>query len=153
MLKRCVSLLIPLTLAGVTGCGTLGPQPRTDPNAAVTARVDPIKDLGTGKAVLSLNMRKAFPDACIYGVTLTNNLRDEIVNITFRFSAYVSGDVFHSYQTKSFFGIKPTEHQYREMTFNQIRCDQIERLAVTDPGRCAVGKSVTRFTTSSPSLP
>jgi len=33
------------------------------------------------------------------------------------------------------------------MTFQGIRCDQIDRLEVTDPGRCAIGKTATRYTT------
>jgi hypothetical protein len=132
----------------LAGCTTPGTKPRSDPNAAVVERVDAVYDMGTGKAVLSLHKRKAFPDACTYGITLTNNLQEEIVNIAFRFSAYINGGrTFHTYQTKSFFGIRPTERKYAEMTFQQIRCDQIARLEVTDPGRCAVGRTVTRFTT------
>jgi uncharacterized protein YcfL len=147
MKKISIVLAISILSLALAGCTTPGTKPRSDPNAAVVERVDPVLNLGTGKAVLSLHKRKAFPDACTYGITLTNNLQDEIVNIAFRFSAYIDGSTFHSYQTKSFFGIKPSEHKYTEMTFQQIRCDQIDRLEVTDPGRCAIGKTVTRFTT------
>jgi hypothetical protein len=141
-------LAISVLSLAFAGCTTPGTKPRTDPNAAVVERVEPVTSMGTGKAVLSLNKRKAFPDACTYGITLTNNLKEDIVNIAFRFNAYIDGGTLYSYQTKSFFGLRPTEHKYAEMTFQTIRCDQIDRLEVTDPGRCAIGRTVTRFTTA-----
>jgi hypothetical protein len=147
MKKISIVLAISVLSVALAGCTTPGTKPRSDPNAAVVERVDPVLDLGTGKAVLSLHKRKAFPDACTYGITLTNNLREDIVNIAFRFTAYIDGNIRSQYQTKSFFGIRPTERKYNEMTFQQIRCDQIDRLELTDPGRCAIGKTVTRFTT------
>jgi hypothetical protein len=134
-------------VAGLTGCAEPGTRERADPNAAVVERTDAVSSTGSRKAVLSLHKRKAFTDSCTYGITLTNNLNKEIVNIAFRFSAHINGGVFHSYETKSFFGLKPTEHKYREMNF-RIPCDQIDYLKVTDPGRCAIGKTMTRFSTN-----
>jgi uncharacterized protein YcfL len=141
-----ITLLYFLLLV-LAGCTQPGTKPRDDPNAAVVERMDAVRNTGSGKAVLSLHKRKAFPDACTYGITLTNNLDKEIVNIAFRFSAYINGGVFHSYETKSFFGLKPTESKYREMNF-RVPCDKIDYLKVSDPGRCAVGKTMTRYSTN-----
>lgn len=103
-------------------------------------RIDPVTQSGRKAAVLSLHMRKSYQDACKYGLTLTNNLPEKITNLTFRFQAYINGGVAYQAQTKNFYEIRPTEYQYREMTFQQVSCDQIERLEVTDPGRCAVAE-------------
>lgn len=107
---------------------------------AKVERIDPVTQSGRKAAVLSLHMRKSYQDACKYGLTLTNNLPEKITNLTFRFQAYIQGGVAYQAQTKNFYEIRPTEHQYREMTFQQVSCDQIERLEVTDPGRCAVAE-------------
>lgn len=72
--------------------------------------------------------------------TLTNNLPHKITNFSYRVTAYVNGTVLHSQVTRHFFELKPTEQQYRDMTFHQITCDQIDRLEISDPGRCSVGK-------------
>lgn len=143
-----LTILLSAILVVLTGCTEPGTKPRHDPNAAVVVRTDAVQNTGSRKGVLSLHVRKAFPDSCTYGVTLTNNLNEEIVNIAFRFSAHINGGVFYTYETKSFFGLKPTERKYREMTFVGIRCDQIDYLKVTDPGRCAIGKTMTRFSTN-----
>ncbi len=140
-------MLMALIFAVATGCSQPGPRTRSDAGAAKVDRTEAIKTTGRQKAVLSLHMKKAFPDACTYGVTLTNNLHEKITNITFRFSAYIDGGVFFQYVTKNFYELKPTSHMYRELTFTQISCDRIDYLTVSDPGRCAIGKSMTRFST------
>ena len=146
-------LLLTILLAGgvaltLLGCSQPGTKERYDPNAAVVERTEAVHSTGRRKAVLSLHMRKSFPDACTFGVTLTNNLTEEITNITFRFAAHINGGVFYKHVTRNFFRLRPTDHQYREITFTGIACDEIEYLKVTDPGRCSVGKTMTRFSTN-----
>jgi len=94
--------------------------------------------------VLSLHKKYAYEDSCKFGLTLTNNLPYKITNISFRFAAYLKGDVFYRHVTRNFFEIDPTNRQYREITFSQVTCDEISYIEVGDPGRCAMG-DLTRF--------
>lgn len=133
------------------GCSTVplgGYAPGEGPGSSSTfERVDPVTNMGSRKAVLSLHTRRDFKDACTYGVTLTNNLPEMIGNISFRFAAHINGGVFYKHVTRNFFRLRPTDRQFREITFTGVSCSQIDYLKVTDPGRCAIGKSMTRFTT------
>lgn len=143
-----LTLLLSTTLLTLIGCAPIGTQPRDDPNAAVVTRVDPVSSTGSGKAVLSLHVQRAFPEACTYGLTLTNNLDKMITNISFRFAAHIEGGVLYKHVTRNFFRVRPTDKQYREITFTGVRCDEIRFLKVTDPGRCAIGTSMTRYSTN-----
>lgn len=132
-------------------CSTVplgGYDPGQGPGSSSTfERVDAVSTTGARKAVLSLHTRRSFEDACTYGITLTNNLPDMIDNISFRFSAYIDGGVFYKHVTRNFFRLRPTDHQFREITFTGIPCKKIDQIKVSDPGRCAIGKNMTRFTT------
>jgi hypothetical protein len=141
------TILTSLMILMLAGCTQHGTQPRNDPNAAVVDRTDAVSSTGTGKAVLSLHKRKSFPEACTYGITLTNNLNEMITNISFRFAAHIKGGVFYKHVTRNFFRLRPTDHQYKEITFTGISCNEVDYLKVTDPGRCAVGKTMTKFST------
>jgi hypothetical protein len=106
---------------------------------AEVKRIDPVTRTGRSSAVLSVHMRKSYQDACKYGMTLTNNLPFKITNLTFRFTAHINGDVPYDTQSKNFYEIRPGENQYRELTFQKVACNEIDRISVTDPGRCAMG--------------
>jgi len=150
MKKTNLTLVTSLSAILSTSCSTVplgGHEPGKGPGDAKVERVDAVANTGTGKAVLSLHKRRAFPNACTYGITLTNNLPDMITNISFRFSAYIDGGVVYKQVTRNFFRLRPTDHQFREITFTGIPCNQIDYLKVSDPGRCAIGRSKTRFTT------
>jgi hypothetical protein len=103
-------------------------------------RREPVTQSGRPAAVLSVNMRKSYPDACKYGMTLTNNLAFQITALSYRFTAIIDGDVPFDTQNKSFNEVRPGQHQYRELTFQHVPCDRINRLAVSDPGRCNMGE-------------
>jgi len=110
-------------------------------------KMDQIEAASTGgnrKAVLSLHRRYAYPNACKFGLTLTNNLPYKITNIAFRFVAYTKADIANQEVTRNFFEIDPANRQYREIEFSGIKCDGIGYVQVTDPGRCAMGE-LTRF--------
>lgn len=82
------------------------------------------------------------------GMTLTNNLDTKVTNISVRLTAYINGNVQFDTITRNFSELKPTESQYREATFTQIQCNKIDFIGVTDPGRCAIGDEMNRFTTA-----
>jgi hypothetical protein len=141
-----LTLLLAVVVLTLAGCST-PPPPPDDPSRAQTERIEAVRGTGRQAAVLSLHKRTAFPNACTYGITLTNNLPYDITNIAFRFSAYVDGGVLFTHVTRNFYRINPTNHQYREITFTQVRCEQIEFIEVSDPGRCAMGK-LTKFSSN-----
>jgi len=134
-LTCCVAIA---TLAA--GCAAPGePQvdtsataPKVDRSPAVT------RAAGPNQAVLSLHVKKSYQDACMFGFTLTNTLPYKITDIAFRFTAVLRGDVAYNQFTRNFSGLNPTDAQYREITFNGITCDEIERIEVADVGRCSM---------------
>jgi len=129
------------------GCAQTAKPPADAPGRAQTDRSEPVRTTGREAAVLSVHRRTAFEDACTYGVTLTNNLPFRITNIAFRFAAHLDAGVLYQDRHLNFFQLDPTNSQYRELTFTQIRCDQIAHIEVSDPGRCAMGK-LTKFSSN-----
>jgi hypothetical protein len=117
-----------------------------NPNAPKVTRVPVVKATGQKAAVMSVHLRKAYPDACMFGVTMTNNLDIKITNIAVRLSAYILDGVRYDTITRNFYELRPTETQYREVTFTGIQCSEIRYIGVSDPGRCAVGQA-NRFIT------
>ena len=109
-------------------------------------RLEPVTRTGRAAAVLSVHMRKSYQDACKLGMTLTNNLPYKITAIAYRFTAVVKGDVPFDTQNKSFNDVLPGKGQYREMTFQGVRCEEIDRLDIADPGRCNMA-DLNRFNT------
>lgn len=141
------ALLSVLLLAGCSDMATdIGIKSNTPATIqAEVDRVDLVTKTGRAAAVLHVHMRKSYANACKFGMTLTNNLPFKITNLTFRMTAIIDGNVPFDTQNKNFYGIRPGEKQYREVTFQQVRCDEIDRIEVTDPGRCALGE-LNRFT-------
>jgi hypothetical protein len=140
-------LLIALLTSVSSGCSTTSSgddEGDQGPDRAKIDQMDAVTSGGGRKAVLSLHRRFAYPDACKFGLTLTNNLPYGITNISFRFAAYTREDVLQQQVARNFIEIDPTESQYREIEFSGITCDGIGYIEVTDPGRCAMG-DLTRF--------
>jgi hypothetical protein len=106
--------------------------------AADTRRLPPVTSTGRPAAVMSVHMRKSFQNACKFGVTLTNDLPYKVTDLTFRLTAVIKGNVPFDTQTKSFSQLRPSDQQYREITFQGVECDEIDRIEVSDPGRCTV---------------
>jgi hypothetical protein len=98
-------------------------------------------------AVLSVHTRKSFPNACKFGITLTNNLPYKISELSFRLTPIIDGNVPYDTQTKSFSELRPSEQSYREITFQGLQCQQISRIEVADPGRCTLD-TLNRFNTA-----
>ena len=147
MKKTSPILFICLLFLFFSGCSMTplgGDEADKGPLEAKIDRMDAITSGGSNQAVLSLHKRYAYVDACKFGLTLTNNLPYKITNIAFRFAAYTKGDVYQRYVTRNFFELDPTNHQYREINFSGITCDEISYMEVADPGRCALG-DLTRF--------
>lgn len=124
----------------VSGCAKLGePQVDTSATAPKVDRSPPVTQSSSPKqAVLSLHMKKAYQDACMYGLTLTNTLPYKIKDIAFKFTVYLRSGVPYNQLTRNFFDLNPTDRQYREITFNGVTCAEIERIEVTDAGRCTM---------------
>jgi hypothetical protein len=137
-----VVTLLAAAAVGAPGCTGIGTK--SVAGAPTVEHSDPSTRSGREAAVVNVNMRTSYQDACKYGVTLTNNLPYKITNISIRFAAYLKNGVQYDEITRNFFEVKPTEHQFREITFGQITCPKIDHIEVLDPGRCAMGK-LTRF--------
>ncbi len=140
-LRRLLRLGAALPLALAVGCSDLATDIGIRPSAPPTVppkveKVEPVTQTGRNAAVLSVHMRKSYQNACKYGMTLTNNLPFKIAAISYRITAIIKGDVSFDTQNKSFSGILPGERQYRELTFQGVTCEEIDRLEVVDPGRC-----------------
>jgi hypothetical protein len=155
MFKQPIYVVALLAVLAAGGCSTrefqravgLNPEPPENPNAPQISRSAPVKDTGRKAVVVSIHMKKAFPDACMLGMTLTNNLDIKVTNLSIRLTAYIRGNVKYESITRNFTEVKPTESQYRDVVFTQIRCDEIDYIGITDPGRCAIGEDMNRFTT------
>jgi hypothetical protein len=137
-----------LLTAGCADMATdLGIMSKAPPATPVDQkRQPPVTQSGRPAAVLSVHNRRSFPDACQYGITVTNNLPFKITSLSFRISAIINGDVAFDTQTKEFSQFRPSEQLYREITFQGVKCDQIRRLEVSDPGRCTLD-TLNRFNT------
>jgi len=135
-----------LSLAGCTDNPFVKDSEVPNPNAPKVTRTPIVTTTGRKAAVLSIHVRREFPDACAYGFTLTNNLDVRITNIAVRLTAYILDGVVYDRITRSFFQLRPTESQYREAVFTRIGCDEIQYIGISDPGRCSVGFD-NRFTT------
>jgi len=147
---RLVILSAVLVSVLSAGCSEMAADIGMESSAPATIqaqveRSEPVRKTGRPAAVLSVHLRKSYENACKYGMTLTNDLPFKITNLTFRFTAYIKGGVPYDTQNKNFYELRPTESQYRELTFQGVSCSEIERIAVSDPGRCAMGK-LNRFT-------
>jgi hypothetical protein len=154
MSKQPLYAVALLAVIAAGGCSTndlkrsigMRPEPPYNPNAPQITRSEPVTNTGRKAVVVSIHLKKAFPDACMLGMTLTNNLDIKVTNLSIRLTAYIEGNVEYDFITRNFTEVKPTEHQYREATFMQIRCDEIDYIGITDPGRCAIGDDMNRFT-------
>jgi hypothetical protein len=144
----------PFTLACCTlmamlaaGCAKIGePQVDTTATAPKVERSPPvIRSSDSKHAVLSLHVKKSYQEACMFGFTLTNTLPYRIKDIAFRFTAYLRGDVPYNQMTRNFSEVNPSDGQYREIVFNGVTCAEVERIEVTDVGRCTMD-DLSRFT-------
>jgi hypothetical protein len=155
MFKQPIQAVALLAVIAAGGCATddfkravgLETEPPVNPNAPKITRSEPVTSTGRKSVVVSIHMKKEFPDACMLGMTFTNNLDVKVTNLSIRLTAYINGSVKYDAITRNFTEVKPTESQYREATFTQIRCDEIDYIGITDPGRCAIGEDMNRFTT------
>ena len=141
-----LTLALPLLITGCADMATdIGLMSKTQSRPPEAERQPPVTSSGRPAAVLSIHARTAYPGACRYGMTLTNNLPYMITDLSFRLTAIIDGNVPFDNQSKSFSQLRPTGQQYREITFQGVTCDQIKRIEVSDPGRCTLDK-LNRFT-------
>jgi hypothetical protein len=136
-----------LLLSLSTSCSTTKPgdsDGERGQDKAKIDQIDPVTSGGKGQAVLSLHKRFAYPDACKYGLTLTNHLPYGITNISFRFAAYTNDGPLPQQVLRNFIEIDPGESEYREIEFTGTTCRGIDHIEITDPGRCAMG-DLSRF--------
>ncbi len=132
-----------MVLLSTGGCADMATDMGLIAKAAAAAPPDlqqhpPVTHGTRPAAVLSIHTRKAFPHACKYGITLTNNLPYKISELSFRLTAIIDGNVPYDTQTKSFSELRPSEQTYRDITFQGLQCKQVSRIEVADPGRCTL---------------
>jgi hypothetical protein len=145
---RCYAMGLATGLAivalGGAGCGPVatGRLEREGQGVAIQ-RQAPVTDTGRPSAVLSLHQRTELTNGCRYGLTLSNNLAVDISDLPLVFTAYNENGVRLQAVTRAFFGIRPTQQQFAEITF-QVGCERIKRIEVGDPGRCIVGELTRR---------
>ena len=129
-----------------TGCAT--PREEKAPAVELGEQVvaplaedvsEPVTRSARQAAVLSLHELTAYPNACRYGLTLTNLLPYQIERIYFRFAA--QGRDFDELEQVpgGFYDIEPTQGQYRELFFH-VPCQRIYAVEVIDPGHCVMGE-------------
>ncbi|GEM_PF-674584 len=104
-------------------------------------------------ALLTVEKKKDYADACQFWVKLQNRLPFKVRNLALRFSAFIQEDpykepVFYDADTRSFSEVRPTEYQFRGIFYMDIKCDQIAFIRVEDTGRCSVGE-LTKFSAQS----
>jgi hypothetical protein len=140
MRKTLVPVCCALVAALATGCAKVGePQVDTSATGPKVDRTPPVTQSSSpNRAVLSLHMKKAYADACMFGLTLANTLPYKIKDIAFKFTVYLRSGVAYNQVTRNFFDLNPTDRQYREITFNGVTCAEIERVEVSDAGRCTM---------------
>lgn len=139
----CPRFLSLASLLLITGCAEMATDIgiKSSVPSTIQAKEDrfpAVTTSGRAAAVVSFHTRKSFENACKYGITLTNNLPFKITDLSYRFTAIIQGSVPYDSQTKNFSQLRPSEQQYRELTFQGVRCDQIDRIEVADPGRCTL---------------
>lgn len=146
MRKTLAPVCCALVAVLASGCAKLGePQVDTSATAPKVDRTSPVtRSSSSNQAVLSLHIKKAYADACMYGLTLTNTLPYKIKDVAFKFTAFLRDGVAYNQITRNFFDLNPTDRQYREITFNGVTCAEIGHIEVVDVGRCTMG-DLTRF--------
>ncbi|MCU0935501.1 MAG: DUF3157 family protein [Gammaproteobacteria bacterium] len=93
---------------------------------------------------LQVVKRVELPNACRFGLRLTNNANVRIQSLVPQFSVFNRADVPFETVFAAFTQIKPTQDQYQEITFRGIRCEDIGRVTVHGADRCSVG-DLTKF--------
>jgi hypothetical protein len=94
--------------------------------------------------LLSVARKVELPNACRFGLRLTNLAAVKLQSIVPQFSAYNRDSVVFETVFAAFTQIKPTQEQYQEITFKGIRCEDISRITVHGADRCSVG-DLTKF--------
>ncbi len=111
---------------------------------------EPEGEDGRGSAVLTVERRETIPQGCRLGLRLSNDLSTRIRSIVLRFTAYKAGPIAYETLSRGFSLIKPTDSQYREIRFRNVRCDDIVQVQVHGADNCHVG-DLTKYTEGSES--
>ena len=90
--------------------------------------------------LLEIVSRLPQSSACRYGLRMTNNLGYALRTIVPQFSTYKAGGVRYETVFVEFSSLKPTDSQYREITFRGIRCEEVESLRMSGGDRCSMGE-------------
>lgn len=78
--------------------------------------------------------------SCRIGLRMRNGLADEIGNIVLSFSAYTENDILYETVTKDFHTLKPTNNQYKEISFRGVQCKDIKSIRVHSGDHCTIGE-------------
>jgi hypothetical protein len=94
-----------------------------------------------GEATLQLERKTPRGNGCLYSLRLVNKLPYEIRSLVLYYSAYrANGVIYDTVAAQSSFGfLKPGDQQQREVQFNGIGCDDIDRVQVGGGDRCVMG--------------
>ncbi|MBE0471118.1 MAG: hypothetical protein IBX55_16605 [Methyloprofundus sp.] len=85
--------------------------------------------------------------SCRLGLTLTNRKAQFIRNLGIELTAFVENDLEFETLIVGFYGIKPTQYQYREAIFN-TPCKNIRHVLVHGSDYCSVGEDLVKFSTT-----
>jgi len=104
-------------------------------------------------ALLSLERKVQLATACQYWVKLHNRLPFKIRNLALYFEAYIwepgyDHPLLFDSTIKSFSDLRSTDSQYRDIFFQNSKCDRIAYIQVEDAGRRAIG-ALTKFSAQS----
>ena len=109
--------------------------------------VDEAKDPEEIKALLQLELRETYHLSCRLGLRLSNNLGTPIRSLVLRFTAYKPGGFEFETVTRGYSRIKPTKHQYQQIRFRGLTCEEIDKVQVRAARNCHVGE-LTKYNAS-----
>ena len=102
--------------------------------------VQPVnRDDAPSVATLTLKSRVNLASGCRLGLTLHNDLSEQIRSLVLRFTAYKGNQLAFETVSRGYSNVKPTTSQYQEVKVRGIACDEIRSVSVSAARNCHVG--------------
>jgi hypothetical protein len=92
------------------------------------------------QAQLQLLLRRDAPAGCQFGLTLTNDLPNEIESLVLEFSAQRANGIVYMSKRMGFGSVRPGNRASRPLVFEGIACQDIAKLQVLGGDRCEIGE-------------
>ena len=97
------------------------------------------EDTGSEHVLLPVARKVDLLNGCMFGLRLTNNMRSPVKSLVPQFSAFTRENILYDTVFMAFGPIKPTNYQYREISFFGISCGDIVNVKVVGADRCTMG--------------